>query len=341
MNLLERNPNLFNFEIEVSNLFYKHTSIEPFNFKIDNKTRVISRTDDARVLGIVQPSYSIIKHQLAFEIGCYLFRQLFQAEPEIFNIITDKNGAIVYIDILSEDIKIIVEDKKPIDEKSTVQKSIFLDEQENAINEIESQSRFKPFYEEFYPFIRIVNSYNNETSLIYKLGYYRWKCWNGMITGRKFESEIVLYHINKNEKKLYKIIDSKIRNLSQGINRFKESVHQLKNTRIPHELLKISCFDILGKIENLPVSEENHRYIKTNIKLIEKLFYNYYDLFSNTALTPYNMATDVISNHSAAKNLIGLQENSYTWLSQFSHINMDDYFNRLDKTRSELNLTGL
>lgn len=297
------------FPIRVSPVYYRPTSD---NMAIDDPNhKVIMRQDNKQVLGIVSSRYKIYTHALAYELGCELFQTVFGLNPELFKVDVNKLGSYCHIDLLNENNKIDIKGG-----------------QKNLFNEWE-EGQFRDIY---YPFLRISNSYNRTLSMRFTLGFYRWKCSNGLLMGYDKLADITISHSTS-----YSDAREKVFKKAAGINKrtreFKQFIENTRKLTVPKELLEVVVLDMLDKQYD---STKTPELIKIK-KIISKSVPRYIDQLGETALTAINIATDYIKYIENTSNVNVLQSKPLQWGMKLSKpgFKMDEYLKEQSRYNRE------
>lgn len=179
------------FPVHKSPIYIQHRDNNGFK-KISGKTAIINSRND-EIISVVSNGYEIITNEEAYIYGESCFKTLFKTVKEVrfevFNIISPKTKSFCHIDLRSKDKKIDI------------------------------------LGNEYFPFVRITNSYNAMYRLYFRIGICRWICKNGMIFG---EEAIKLSYIHGKGAKEKLKINVKPDLIDFILNKFKTEVETLQ-----------------------------------------------------------------------------------------------------------------
>jgi len=280
--IYERDLESINFPIEISNVYYDHYGSR--KQKHDNSHKALVRGDTGEVLGLVGTKYEVIRHWEAYELGQQLFKKVFGSEPEVFKVDMNRKGSYCHVDILNPRERIVIKD---------LQKA--------------GRSNDK-IREEYFPFIRISNSYNHSFALRYHLGFYRWKCSNGLLMGQDMLGDIVISHDKPLHESESYVMDAAA-SFAELVGRFDNYIRRAGKIQIPKELLEVVTLDVLDKqygVDQLP------RLLKMT-EVLRGAIPAYADELGTSALAAINIATDYIKTIENTHTVNSLQTKAMDW----------------------------
>jgi hypothetical protein len=260
------------------------------NYKrITGKKAIINcLTNDA--ISVVSDNYEIITNKEAYEYGLKCFTTLFKSgkdKAELYNITAPKSGSFCHMDLVNKD-------------KRFIYKS-----------------------DEFFPFLRITNSYNKFFKLSFRIGVCRDICRNGIILGEE-SIKFYFYH----SKKARRMIDFSIKQgeFERILNKFKTDIDIIKEKTFPEKYSFLLFCKALGLTFDLHNEDENkkekakeklvsyERYFNNILsKYVNQLGSNFYSLFNAiTEVGTYGFESDKLF----VTKVNSKQTRAGTWLNQ-------------------------
>jgi len=271
-----------NFPIEESEVYYRHqdtrTTLEDYSHK------ALIRRDSGELLGMVGSKYEVITHNEAYRLGVKLFKKVFGSDPEVFKVDMNSKGSYCHVDILNPIDRIKVEG---------IEGSVGL----NGVID-----------EEYYPFIRISNSYNHTFALRYNLGFYRWKCSNGLLMGVDTLGDIVITHDKPLEESEWYVMNA-AQEFRKQVTQFDGYIRKAGKIHIPKELLEVVTMDLLDRKYNL----EQAPLILKMSKLLRGSIPAYAAELGESALAAINIGTDYIKTVENTQTVNSLQSRAMDW----------------------------
>ena len=305
--IYERNIDEINFPIQISDVYYEHQGNKD---KIqDNGHKAIIRRDSGEILGMVGKKYEVITHREAYKLGQKLFREVFESRPEVYKVDMNRKGSYCHVDLFNPKERIV-------------------------IKRLEKMGRpDAEFNEEYYPFIRISNSYNHTFSLRYSLGFYRWKCSNGLLMGRKMLGDIVISHDKPLEASEWYVMDA-AEKFSRMVGDFDDYIRKAGKIYIPKELLEVVTLDILDKQYGV---EQKPRLLKMT-EVLRGSIPAYASELGESALAAINIATDYIKTVENTHTVNSLQSRAMDWGLRVTkkHFNLSAYLNEQKNYKEEV-----
>lgn len=160
--------------------------------KVFRGKKVIVNAQTGDGLSIVSEKHLAVSHHEAYNLGKNIFRLLFKCNPDIYKEEINKSTTDYCVDLVNEQCKITMTSSgldfhTPNEDQTTVEPIAPL------INMLDSTSAETPivnkdFRDEYYPFVRVTNFLRGNQLFMIEVGYYRWKCSNGLMFGRRTDS---------------------------------------------------------------------------------------------------------------------------------------------------------
>ena len=269
----------------------KHVQIHGKKALINGKTN--------RPISVVSSGYEIITNKEAFLYGENCIRTLFELKGSdkvnIYKVSASDSLTFCNIDLFSK-----------------------------------NQNLFVLIKDQYIPFVRVTNSYNTMFSLSFKVGIYRVKCSNGMIS--EDESIIINYsHVRGAKRRINFQVNKE--SFQEILNKFKTDIQILVDSAIP----ELYHFPIFCKALNLHFNLEEideKKKIREAEKLEQtKIFYEdkfnvYKKELGNDNYALYNVITNAASfglnNEKSYKTKINKrQSRAGVWLRSFSELLKD------------------
>jgi len=229
-------------------------------------------------ISIVNNGFLAVSHEEAFTLGVTIFEMLFGVTPQINNERLNTKTTAYNIDLLSENCKIVIDSRgyRYIDSGANENKTLKeFNRQDDDRNINDSLLRYQNiisdnFYDEYYPFIRVSNYLSDGNSFYIEMGYYRYRCSNGLMLGRKTKMTFKhSYYVPNFQKIKEAAIDQFLRS-KKGFLNMAEKLWQLLTIHIPKAQMRLISFDIFEKeLIKKSVSERKRLQIVLN-DLIDK-----------------------------------------------------------------------
>jgi hypothetical protein len=180
---IKKDKNIF-FEIKETPVIYEYEK----NYKKYPNKKIIINENLKKPISIVDTSFLPVKHEQAFNLGVEIFRLMFNETPQIHKEFINSSTTDYSVELISEKCKIIF--KREGDRymystehdffKNFISEYNIFNHPDQDLNHIA-----KNYYDEYYPFIRVSNYLREGTLFYIELGYYRYRCSNGLIIGLK------------------------------------------------------------------------------------------------------------------------------------------------------------
>ena len=219
-----------------------------FRYYPDKKIIINGNLNEA--ISIVNTNFFTVKHQDAFQLGVTIFELMFGVTPQIHKETLNDRTTDYSVDLISEKCKIVFDSQGyrfiGSSEVETNRSSI------SEMNPLVRPNRnldfiAKNFYDEYYPFVRVSNYLREGNSFYIELGYYRYRCSNGMMLGRKTKMTFRhSYRISSFERVKEAAIDNFLRYKMSFMN-MAEKLWRLLSIHIPKAQIRLVSFDIFEK----------------------------------------------------------------------------------------------
>jgi len=312
--LPENFTNSFSSWIDQWKHYYK--PIEPA-YLIQNKYAIIN-AQTMEGISIVDESFTAIRHEDAMKIGMEIFANTFGKSPEIHRISSSQNGTEFSVDLIHPSCKFTLSSKGVI--------SSFSDDRVGYDSpELRDLSRERPIargrqmfnvdiYDEYYPFIRVSNFLKRGRCFTIEMGYYRYKCSNGMLMGLRTKYTFKRNYSNTSLLNLQEEAFHYFRNIRPQLIKPLETMWNLLRTPLSFDQLHLPAVQMF--YDDLRRESFNRRrnavefMMHLRTKYAEEIGLNY-----NAAM---NIATDLSHFlYGETMNLNRSQSMTGAWLSYF------------------------
>ena len=250
--------------------------------------KAVESVNNGYVFSVVAPDYKLVTNEEAIELGKACFRKIFNlvkmSEMQVFNVLMPKTKSYCHIDY------------------------------------IHSETNFSPFKnDQWFPYLRISNSYNRMFALNFDLGFCRWICKNGVIFGKR-NIEFKYYHSKK-------ATDPKVEfNLRAGElaaleARFIASLENLQRYHVPRNVMWALACKVFE--QGIPaISTPKQREIeKEKRSRVLALTNKYFDELGENGYAALNVLTDFATRPVGYISLEGqidaLQRKAGGWIEEF------------------------
>jgi hypothetical protein len=160
--------------------------------KVFRGKKIIINTQTGDGLSIVSEKHQPVSHRDAYLLGRDIFRQLFKCTPDIYKEELNTSTTDYCVDLVNEKCKIVmtssgIEYHTPSEDHLQVE---YITQHINLHDDtyLDLSIVNNNFRDEYYPFVRVTNYLRSHQLFVIEVGYYRWKCSNGLMFGRKTES---------------------------------------------------------------------------------------------------------------------------------------------------------
>ncbi len=319
------------FEISETPVRYE----DPFNaqnFDFYPNRKIVINNNLKSGISIVGYDFTTIQHEDAFDLGVSIFEMMFGVTPQIHREVLSPRATDYSVDLISENCKIVIEyngfryvGPPDIDRADYVNhESIMLNNQRIPLDHIA-----KDFHDEYYPFIRVSNYLREGHMFGIELGYYRYRCSNGMMMGRRTKMTFVRnYQRTSLQEIRQEAFDRFFRHKYEFMG-MAEKLWKLLSMHIPKAQIRMVSFDIFEK-----------ELLKKNIqqrKALQLTLSDFVDQYVNEIGENLNAALNVATEFS--KLLEGsrvspstLQTLATQWMNRVTkqQFNLSQYLNNLN-----------
>jgi hypothetical protein len=206
-------------------------------------------------------------------LGVEIFEILFGITPEIHKEEINNRTTDYSVDLVSEDCKIVFDNNGYRFQGKTQNNIIHVPNLSNtASNDNNQRLDFivSNFHDEYHPFIRISNYLREGNSFYIEVGYYRSRCTNGMMFGRKtkmtFRNNYRVSHFELIRLSAKNHFSKSEKNFMQ----MAEQLWKLLTIHIPKAQFKLVTFDIYEKELIKKSINERSRLLENFNQLVEK-----------------------------------------------------------------------
>jgi len=195
--------------------------------------KAIINASSGVALSIVRTNFLIVSHQSAFQIGCKIFKELFDVSPMIGSQKCTQSGISFTVELISEEVRVRINSDgfklegvqnwrdflpqpknrseallwnddgliQPLMDRRRV--SHFNEPSNEDIEQLRRNLVPNHFEDYYHPFVRIHNHLREQASFTVEMGYYRSRCSNGVMFGsRNAMTFKTNYHSIKNTTEL-------------------------------------------------------------------------------------------------------------------------------------------
>lgn len=177
------NPRFF--PVGEAEVLYEAQGLSPFRGK-----KVIVNRRTGQGISIVNDGFVCVPHEDAFRLGAEIFELLFGRKPEVGRESLSPRTTDYSVDLISSRCKIVIDRLGYRYENDEEEADLFHRSHQRKADEMNTLEPRDPlpavvetFRDEYHPFIRVSNYLRNGQSLQIEMGYYRYRCSNGMIYG--------------------------------------------------------------------------------------------------------------------------------------------------------------
>jgi len=250
---IQRNTECF-FDIEETPVLYKDPIIKGSYRHYPDKKIIINKNKNEGI-SIVNNNFLSVRHEEAFNLGITIFEMLFGVTPQIHKESLNSSTTDYNVDLISDKCKIVFDRRGyryvngGANEINHLMKTIRRDYNRNINDIFLTIWDFisDNFYDEYFPFIRVSNYLREGNSFYIEMGYYRYRCSNGFLLGRKTKMTFKhSYYVSDFQKIKKAAIDQFLRNKKRFLN-MAEKLWRLLLIHIPKAQIRLVSFDIFQK----------------------------------------------------------------------------------------------
>jgi hypothetical protein len=242
------------FEIDEASVLYedalKRGSIEHYPDK-----KVIINKNLNQAISIVKSGFLCVTHKDAFDLGVTVFENVFGATPQIHKELFNQQTTDYSVDLISENCKIVFDSSgyRFLNPESSQNTSNFKEMRSNEAVNLNSDPVINPeiiaknFYDEYFPFIRVSNYLREGNSFYIELGYYRYRCSNGMMLGRKTKMTFRHTYYVKDFNRIKDAAINQFLEYKRDFLNMAEKLWRILSVYVPKDQMKLVVYDILEK----------------------------------------------------------------------------------------------
>jgi hypothetical protein len=332
---IQRNKGCF-FNIEETPVLYEDP-LKKGNHRSYPDKKIIINNDINEGISIVKNGFLSVRHEEAFNLGITIFEMLFGVTPQIHKESLNSRTTDYNVDLISEKCKIVFDSRgyRYVDGGANENNSLIdtnrRDDNRN-INDTHLRKRdiiAENFYDEYFPFIRVSNYLREGNSFYIEMGYYRYRCSNGMMLGRKTKMTFKHSYYGSNFQNIKEAaIDQFLRYKKSFLN-MAEKLWRLLSIHVPKAQMRLVSFDIFEKeLIKKSVSER---------KRLQRVLNDLIDKYVKEIGENLNAALNVATEFS--KQLEGnrvsqskIQNLSTIWISRVTKktFNIEAYLNEIN-----------
>jgi len=206
-------------------------------------------------ISIVKTGFLSVAHKQAFDLGVELFEMMFGATPQIHKELINSSTTDYSVDLVSENCKIVFDSngyrylspEASSDRPNFEEMRNHADENMNNAPLADREIIAKNFYDEYFPFIRVSNYLREGNSFYIELGYYRYRCSNGMMLGRKTKMTFRHSYYVKDFNRIKEAAINQFISYKRGFLSMADKLWRLLSVHIPKDQMRLVVFDILEK----------------------------------------------------------------------------------------------
>jgi Domain of unknown function (DUF932) len=303
------------FKIYETPVLYKYPLVNDELYSYPEKKIIINQNTN-NAISIVGDYFKPILHEQAFGLGIKIFELLFDTTPSIHQESINANTTDYSVDFVSEKCKIIFDSTGYYfsnDNGSSLFGSRSNQLMETIAPPITTHSYISSkFYDEYHPFIRVSNYLRSGESFKIEMGYYRYRCSNGLMMGRR--TKFTFKHSYRksfyvvDELATQQFLDSKIRFMEMS-----EKLWRLLNIPIPKKQMHLVSYDIFQNELIKKSAVERQKLQKELSNLVDK----YTDEIGENLNAAINVATDFSKQFESGKvSKSSIQDLATKWINK-------------------------
>ena len=324
------------FNIEETPVLYEDP-IKKGSYRNYPDKKIIINNNLNEGISIVKNGFLSVRHEEAYNLGITIFEMLFGVTPQIHKESLNARTTDYNVDLISEKCKIVFDSRGyryvngGANENKSLMETNRRDDNRN-INETPLRNReiiAENFYDEYFPFIRVSNYLRDGNSFYIEMGYYRYRCSNGMMLGRKTKMTFKhSYYVSDFKKIKEAAIDQFLRYKKSFLN-MAEKLWRLLSIHVPKAQMRLVSFDIFEKeLIKKSVSERKRLQIVLN-DLIDK----YVKEIGENLNAALNVATEfskLLEGNRVSQSTI--QNLSTIWINRVTKktFNIETYLNEIN-----------
>jgi hypothetical protein len=307
---------------------------DPFTKQFKNypDKKIIINETTGEAISIVGSNFLPVAHENAFQLGIEIFEILFGITPQIHKEEINYRTTDYSVDLISEDCKIIFDNngyRFHGNQQNHILREFNLSNTTSTDNNQRLDFIVNNFHDEYKPFIRISNYLREGNSFYIEVGYYRSRCTNGMMFGRKTKMTF-----RNNYRVLnFELIRLSAKNhfLKSGKNfmQMAEQLWKLLTIHISKAQFKLVTFDIYEKELIKKSINERSRLLENFNELVEKYVMEIGENL-NAALNAATEFSKQLEDNRVSKST--LQNLPFLWMKRVTKktFNIRTYLNEIE-----------
>jgi hypothetical protein len=302
------------------------------HFKFYPDRKVIINNDIRKGISIVYDDFTAITHENAFDLGVHIFEMMFGVTPQIHREVLNKKTTDYSVDLISEKSKIVIDKEGYRYENSSQMDEVnFMDRptDRSILREIPSRQIAKNFRDEYYPFIRVSNYLREGNMFRMELGYYRHRCSNGMMVGRRTKLTYTSTYKRTSWLEIQQSALDKFLRYKHEFLDMAEKLWSLLSIGIPKAQIRMVSFDIFEK-ELLKKNRDQRKKLQLSLNdLVDR----YVEEIGENLNAALNVATDFSKQLEGSRvSQSTLQALGTEWMDRVTktNFNIDSYLEKLD-----------
>ena len=303
--------------------------------------KLIINSNIGKAISIVPRYFNPVEHEDAFNFGITIFELLFGVSPTIQSIQNNKKGTDFKVDFISENCKIIFNRRgykfiNNLDGYENDRIHNRTDEiSESNLRDISTSNYISERYQDvYYPFVRVSNYLRGYNSFFIEVGYYRSKCSNGLLFGRKTKMSFKSSYRNDFHQIKRLALDKFLKNKSEILN-LADSLWKLLKIHVPKAKLRLITYDIFkDKLKNKKTKD------KLDLQLqLQELVDKYVSEIGENLNAALNIATEFsqkIEGQSVSPSSIQNLASSWLNIVTKKDFNLNKYLLKIENIEQEI-----
>ena len=302
------------------------------HFKFYPDRKVIINNDIRKGISIVYDDFTAITHEDAFDLGVHIFEMMFGVTPQIHREVMNKKTTDYSVDLISEKCKIVI-DKEGYryDNSAQMDEVNFMDRptDRSILREIPSRQIAKNFRDEYYPFIRVSNYLREGNMFRMELGYYRYRCSNGMMVGCRTKLNFTHNYRRTSWLEIQQTALERFLRYKHEFLDMAEKLWRMLSIGIPKAQIRMVSFDIFEK-ELLKKNRDQRKKLQLSLNaLVDK----YVEEIGENLNAALNVATDFSKQLEGSRvSPSTVQTLATEWMDRVTktNFNIHSYLEKLD-----------
>jgi hypothetical protein len=239
------------FGIDETEVLYQNRNTGKQLTNFPNK-KIIINTESGCGISIVKNNFLSVRHQEAFNLGVTLFEMLFGVSPDIHKESINIKKTDYSVDLISDKCKIQFTQFgyryiNPNDRDFRLASEDNLQDITNN-DGMGSLPFIAPnFKDEYHPFLRVSNYLREGNSFYIEMGYYRYRCSNGMMLGKKTQTTFRHSYYVHSFKSIQAAAMEQFLRHKQSFMYMAQNLWKLLGVYVPKANMRLISFDIFEK----------------------------------------------------------------------------------------------